>query len=165
MEKQKPKFSIEEILGATFMAVITLVISVGVFSRYVINMSLGFTEELSVYLFLCCCMFGACSACTHGAVLGMDALVNLFPPRLRLFFLWVSAIITITVFAIFGWQGVGIILSQYEWGNKSPMMEMPLWIFTLSVPVGSALYIYREIQVTVRRSKRLLSGPEGDGNG
>ncbi|MDR2302399.1 MAG: TRAP transporter small permease [Deltaproteobacteria bacterium] len=165
VKKEKQKFSIEEILGAFFMAVITIVISVNVFSRYVINMSLGFTEELSVYLFLCCCMFGTCSACAHGAVLGMDALVKLFPPKVRLVFLWLSAVITVIVFSILGWQGIGIIISQYKWGNRTPMMEMPLWIFTLSVPIGSLLYIIREIQVTVKRSGDFLSKKDGDANG
>ena len=70
-----------ELTAGLLIGAITVLVSVQVFARYVLNNTPPWTEELCRYLFVWASFLGACVAMRRAAHLGVDSLVVRLPPQ------------------------------------------------------------------------------------
>jgi TRAP-type transport system small permease protein len=119
------------------MSVLVLVTSYQVFSRYVLNHPLRWSEELSRYLLVWIVFLGAWAALKEGRHLGMDILSRKVPlrwrPRLGIL---VDAVVL--AFLI----GVLIIapeILEITSRQRSAVLRVPMSLIYLAFPVGAAL--------------------------
>lgn len=146
----KKKLLFEEHAIAFLLLVMLAIMGANVVTRKIpMGISISFAEELVVYLFVVASMLGASAAAARGANMGLDALVNLFPRNVRVVFAVISALASIALFGFLFYQGVVNMQMVLRYAQKTPILRIPQWIFTMFYCIGPALYIYRVAQTTV----------------
>lgn len=150
---------LEEWLIASLMAAATLVVFVAVLHRYASGLAipglqdwlLGFdtswAQELTIYLFVWMAKFGAAYGVRTGIHVGVDLLVRRLPPArqriLILFGLLAGATFTGTIAVL----GADFVYELSDTSSTSEVLELPIWIVYLAIPLGSALMCLRFLQV------------------
>lgn len=151
--KEKKKLILEEHIIAALLLIMLAVLAVNVFARFLTGWSISFSEELVVYLFAVCSIVGASAACARGANMGLDAITNLLPEKVQSILVVAAAIFSITLFAVLLKQGIDTVQSMLKYGQKTPILRIPTWIFEIWYVIGAALYIFRVVQYTVVKLK------------
>lgn len=134
---------IEEALGAAALAAICLISLGNVVVRYATNASFAFTEEFSVFLLVFMTFVGASAAFATNEHIRITFFLERFPPRLR----WLAELVTLAVttamFAMIVWYGGRVTYDEWYWGETSPGLGNPVWLYTIWLPLLSVAIILR----------------------
>ncbi len=144
---------LEEVLGAALLTAMACLAFANVVARYVLHLPLAFTEELEVNGLVWLTLFGTAAAFRRGRHLRMLFFQDKLSPkvcRLLDFFLW---LIAICLFASLGYLGYRQLCDERLLGITSEALNLPQWIYTLCIPVGCILIIFRIIQAAFRDMK------------
>lgn len=138
----KRVFSVETVCGA-LVVLIALLMSVQVFTRYVLHYPLTWGDELVSLAFTWLSFLGAAVALKHRGHIGLTFLVELCPPGPRR--VWIAVIggvvscfLGVLVYA--GWRMTELVHDQMSAG-----LEMPMSVFYAALPVSAALMIFHEL--------------------
>lgn len=153
--KMKRKLYFEEYIISALILIMLVVLGANVIGRYFLNAALAFTEELVVYLFLVVSLLGAPAACARGANMGLSIIVERLPKNAQKAFIVISTIASIALFVLLFMQGVDEVLLNIKYGTRTPILLIPNWLFTISFPIGSALYIYRVVTYSIKQIKEM----------
>jgi TRAP-type transport system small permease protein len=119
------------------MSVLVLVTSYQVFSRYVLNHPLRWSEELSRYLLVWIVFLGAWAALKEGRHLGMDILSRQIPPRWRpRLGVFVDAVVLAFLLAVLS---IAPEILEITSRQRSAVLRVPMSLVYLAFPVGAAL--------------------------
>jgi C4-dicarboxylate transporter DctQ subunit len=166
---------LEEIVIGTLMAVATIVIFVSVVHRYasgvaipvvqdwLLDLNLGWAQELCIILFVWMAKFGAAYGVRTGIHVGVDILINKLKDTPRAVMIHtglVCGVIFTGLIGIFGalfvWENgmaydfltlIGRDPGEYYEGPTTPDLEWSTWVVYSAVPLGSFLMSYRFLQV------------------
>jgi len=124
-------------IGLMLMVMLALVCT-NVVGRYFFLYSFGWIEEVSRYLMIWIVFLGAGLALREG----MHVAVTLFADLsmgLKPVFKWAAWILTFLFFAALAWYGYKY--AMFAARQRSTMLQLPMWIIYLAVPIGSFLCI------------------------
>lgn len=143
-----------------FIVVITLVtMSVIAFSnvltRNFLDLSLAFTEEITINLFVFLTFVGAAIGVRRGAHLGFSLIIERVPLPVRRILVVVIGFVSVVLFLFITYYGMDMILFQIDINAKTPALGWPRWLFSLSIPVGSLLCVIRTVEATIKQIKDL----------
>ena len=138
----------EEVFGALLIFVMSLFAFINVISRYVVNLSLNFTEELNVYFFVWLAFFGSAWAAREGSHMSVSLIYDLFPKLGRKCIYILNQSISIALFLALGYCGILEIMDEIALNATTETIVVPVWWFTSSIPIGSALFIIRTFNKT-----------------
>lgn len=127
---------------ATFVVMLTLTF-VNIVSRYLLTMSLSFTEEIVTSLFVIASLAGASIAIREHAHLGLDFITSYFPKSIQRLLFVLGNVLGIVFCSVVFHHGAIMVYHEFESGQVSATMQWPEWIYGMTVPVGSALLIVR----------------------
>ncbi|MEB0137022.1 TRAP transporter small permease [Actimicrobium sp. CCC2.4] len=151
---------LEEWLIAALMASATVIIFVAVVHRYLsglpipymqdylISLNTSWAQELCIYLFVWMAKFGAAYGVRTGIHVGVDVLINQLNTPWRNKFIIFGLLAGATFTAIVGTLGASFVYQIAQHSSTSEVMEVPMWIVYLAVPLGSYLMSFRFLQVT-----------------
>lgn len=140
---------IEEFFAAMTMALICLITFANVVVRYFTDESFAFTEEFSVFLMVVLTFVGASAAFAKNTHIRMSFLVEKLPPRMA-HYVEIAVMVTAAVlFGILVWYGSKLLQDDWNFDTTSPGIGIPQWIYTLWLPLLSAV-------ITLRIFGRLL---------
>ena len=145
----------EELLIGFFMLVMTVVIAVQVFMRYVMQDSLSWSEELARYCFIWLVFLGISYAVKLEKHMRIDVLFLVLKNKGKAILGIISNLLFLgfAVFAIvYGYQISSEVLA---WGQVSPALNIPVGLVYMAGPVGMGLTAIRLIQQLVRYGKSL----------
>ncbi len=117
-----------------------------VFTRYVLNNSFTWTEELSRYLFIWMIYMSISYGIKKNAHICVEVLVDIMPRKIRPIILLIGDIITLVYCALISFFGYKISAFIYTSGQVSPAMGIPMGIVYISVPIGFSLAVIRIMQ-------------------
>lgn len=122
------------------LAVISVDLLLGVFSRYVLERTFVWYDEVARASFMWLVFLGAAAAVRRGAHFGLHMFVDMMPPHLKRAALLLTPL-TVIVFSValvvLGWE-----LMQHGATQTTAVMAMPVsWIYA-AMPVGGALMIF-----------------------
>ncbi len=140
--------------GILVFWVLAVVVFLQFFTRYVLNDSLAWTEEVARYLLILVCFLGAITATRRGAHITLEFLMRMVPPRLAKALAVLSQTITLGFFASMTW--IGIELTQK---TRQKMISLPIpkaWIYTICVVALGLMAFYSAIWLW----RRLRQSPE-----
>ncbi len=153
---------LEEWLIAALLGASTLVIFIAVLHRYasglaipglqdwLLTLNTSWAQELTIYLFVWMAKFGAAYGVRTGIHVGVDVLVNRLDSRRQraflLFGLLAGAVFTGVIAAL----GAEFVFELSGTSSTSEVLEVPIWIVYLAIPLGSALMCFRFLQVAWR---------------
>lgn len=139
----------EEYVVSFLMVVMIVTAFAQVIFRFVIQISLDWSEELARYAFLWCMFISAGMAVKHRRHIKVEFIMDLFPPRVRFWLevladsVWMAFCLVLMV--------DGIALLDFVKTQLSPSMEIPFKYIYTSLPFGAALMFIRLAQHMARR--------------
>ena len=130
-------------LGATLLLVMAVLAFANVITRYVFEYPLAFTEEIEVNALVWLTLFGTASAFRRRRHLRMLFFQDKFPEKVRRILNIVIALIGASLFTSLGYLGYKQVLDERFLEITSESLNYPQWIYTVCIPVGCALIVYR----------------------
>ena len=157
------RLTVAVIVVACF-AYMTLAVLAQVFGRYVFNYSISWTEETARYAQIWVVLMGAGIAMRRGLHVAVDALAAMLPLR------WARVLSLLIAAGALWFLGVVVYgsLPLIELGwlfETSPVLQLPMWVIYLSLPLGAA---YFAVELVARAAERwnqpfgMLPRGEGD---
>lgn len=141
--------TVDFILGrflALLMAIMTMDVLWGVFTRYVLDNQAGWTEELARFLLIWISILGAAYASGKNMHLAIDLLSPKLGERGNRTLGWVIRTLVIffvlTVLVIGGFR---LIYISQVLGQTSPALQIPMWTVYMVVPISGLLIIYYKL--------------------
>lgn len=125
-----------------------------VLSRYFLQASWSFTEEILIILFVWNSMLASAIAFKHGAHLGLSVLTDLLPEKMQKYVVILGALATTLLMVILVIHGMDMVKTQMLYKQITPVLGMPEWISGISIPIGAMFIIVRVIQ----RSYMVIKG-------
>jgi len=138
------------VLVVACFAYMTLAVLAQVFGRYVFNYSISWTEETARYAQIWVVLMGAGIAMRRGLHVAVDALAAMLPLR------WARALSILVAAGALWFLGVVVYgsLPLIELGwlfETSPVLQVPMWIIYLSLPLGAAYFALELVARVVER--------------
>jgi TRAP-type C4-dicarboxylate transport system permease small subunit len=126
-ERNEPPgdWRVEDWLAFGLFWALAAVVFTQFFSRYVLNDSIAWTEEIARYLLMVTAFMGAALAARKGTHIALEIVPNLLPPGLRRWARLLLGLVTVGFFAISAWLC---------WSIAEAMMYQPMVV--IDVPLG-----------------------------
>ena len=137
-----------EVTAGLLIGVITVLVSVQVFARYVLNNTPPWSEELCRYLFVWASFLGACVATGRAAHLGVDSLVVRLPVGLREVLRHAVTALIVAFTGLLVWQGAALVPAMAS--QRSPSMGISLQYVFMAIPIAGAIMLALQLKVLVR---------------
>ena len=146
--------TLERTIGAAAMGLICLISIANVVVRYATNVSFAFTEEFSVVLLVILTFVGASAAFASDGHISIVFIRDLLPrPMIHLCRL-LAYLASLTMFGLVLWYSGWLAYDEYLFGETSPGLGYPTWIYTVWLPVLALAAMLRILE----RIWRLLRG-------
>lgn len=144
--KQWLDVKLEEWLLILSFIFIILLVFLQVVSRYVFNVPVGWSSELSRYLLIWITWISASYAIRKQEHIRITLLVDRFSRRAKK----ITELFVIIVWSAFAFVmafvGTEVVLSLQMMGQKTSTLGIPMWVVYLIIPIGGVLMIIRLIQ-------------------
>ncbi len=136
---------IEDILGAVALGIALILLFMQVIMRFVLKLSIPTLEEYSIYLFVWYTFITSSDAMRVNTHIRVEAVVNLFGPKVKAFIFLITQIFNLAFCAIFTYSGVFIVLNRLSLSSQSTT-GFPMWLVWLAIPVCMCLTAIRSLQ-------------------
>ncbi|MGL1930497.1 MAG: TRAP transporter small permease [Desulfotalea sp.] len=140
----------EEVLSVILLSLMATLAFAGVITRYVFQYPIAFTEELEVNALVWLTLFGTASAFRRKKHLQMLFFQDKMSPSVAKTVRFAINIVCIGLFASLGYLGYLQILDERFLEITSESLELPQWGYTICIPIGCSLIIFRILQSTIK---------------
>ncbi len=140
----------------------SVVVILQVFFRFVVYVPFPWSEELARYLMIWMGMVGSFVALRRGRHIGVNSLVERFPPAARRVAAIGLHLVLIAFLALIAREGLNLAL--FNAMQKSPAMMIPMFFPYLAIPVGAALMIVELVGGVLRLLAPAAPPPGGKGS-
>ena len=131
------------------LALMTILCLYAVYMRYIVNAAPTWSEELTRYLMVWGALLGMGVAMRHGKHIGLSSLVKSIWKGLTPYMLiiadFVNLIFWIIVFI------TGITMTIFVATQRSPSLNLPMWIAYIPVPIGGFLFMLETLHKMLRK--------------
>lgn len=141
---------LEEWFIAFLLAALTLVTFMQVVARYVFNYSFTWALELTGFIFAAIIFLGMSYGVRKGIHIGIDAVVNLFPYKIRHVIIILGTILCIVYASIVFYGGWIYVERMYDIGIYTQDLPIKAWVPRVVLPLGYLLLIWRFAQILWR---------------
>lgn len=159
---KKNPVRIEEAIAAAVMALICCITFANVLVRYFTNASFAFTEEFTVFLMVVLTFVGSAAAFARNRHIRMSFITDRLRPGLARQVEIVVMLLSALMFVVLAWYGWKLFLDDWEYGTTSPGIGIPQWIYTIFLPLLSALIVARILARTWRLVRREHADEAGE---
>jgi len=154
---------LEEFLVVALMSVMTVFICGQVFTRYVLETAMSWTEEISRYMFIWLVYVGISYGVKKQKHISVDVIHNFLPPKLARYFEFFGDFLFLGFALFIVGKGTEVFLRIIASGQTSPACEIPMWLVYGALPFGMALSSFRLLQNIYHRVKELRATNEQSG--
>ncbi|MES0862560.1 TRAP transporter small permease [Ruegeria sp. SCPT10] len=147
----------EKVLASALLAAIVLLIFGNVFMRYILNASLSWGEELTLWLFVWFVWLGVSYAFHTGDHVRITVLRDVLSERARLYADVVIALLVLGFLIVLTIECIKLIRQPFVASQTSVVLGLPIPILYASAPIGAGLSAIRVTQ-HLFRTLRLIAG-------
>lgn len=144
----------EEATCVVLLVIMSGLAFVNVITRYFIQYSFAFTEEVEVACLVWLTMLGAAAGFRRKIHLGFDLLALRFPSLGKKVLFPLASILTIFTIFMLIWFSITQIRIEISLDTMTEALNIPHWLYTLAIPTGGALIIFRIIEAACKELKR-----------
>jgi tripartite ATP-independent transporter DctM subunit len=137
-----------EVTAGLLIGAMTVLVTIQVFARYVLNDTPPWSEELCRYLFVWASFLGACLAMGRTAHLGVDSLVVRLPAPVREALRHAVTGLVALFAGMLVWQGAALVPAMAT--QRSPSMGISLMYVFAAIPVAGAIMLALQIRELAR---------------
>ncbi len=136
-------FSVEFVCGA-LLTLITVLMFVEVFTRYIFAFPLTWSDEVVAIAFTWLCFLSAAIAVKHRGHIAVQVILNLFPAAVQRWVAVVTGLLVVGFLVLLVYTGFKIMLLVHH--QTSASMGLPMSVAYSSLPVSAALMLFYEIR-------------------
>jgi len=152
------------IVAAAAIFVMMLIMSQGVFSRYVLNSPVMFVEEITAYLSVLVIFLAAPCALLRDAHIKVQAITTSLGARFNYWLKVLTSLLTVGYLGLFTYQAWRYLTYNFQLGRRAMMIpDLPVWIPLLSMPVGFTLLLIVALAVAIRHFRSASKRSRGRG--
>jgi TRAP-type C4-dicarboxylate transport system permease small subunit len=151
----------EEILLVTLISITVVLLFAQVVTRYLLNSSLSWTEELSRYMFIWESWLGISIGAKHAKHIKITILSDRLKGLFRPILLTVADLFTLFVLGALVQYGFVLTQKIMDMSTTSAVLHIPMWLVYASLPAGCALMVFRIVTDIVNRLRGRGERPEG----
>ncbi|MGA1842267.1 MAG: TRAP transporter small permease [bacterium] len=144
---------LEEAVCAILLILMVIISTINIITRFLPGISFAASEELVVNLFVWLTMLGGVVAVKHKAHLSITFIIRKIPERFQSVFILLQWLAVSILFTLLLCYGTIETWSEYRSGMMTYSLGWPFWFFTLSLPVGSLLFLIRFSQAALNDLK------------
>jgi len=141
--KPARRFLPERHLAAAAMAIMCVITFANVLTRYLTNVSLAWTEEISIFLMVFMTLTASAAAFVLDRHIRVTILTDLLPRRARSAIGVLAGLASLVMFALLTWYGWRLAADDREFNVTSPALDIPNWLYTVWLPLLAALIALR----------------------
>ena len=145
---------IEDWLTVVIMALLALITFANVLVRYFTSSSFAWTEEISVFLMILLAMVAGSAAVARNAHIRIEYFAEggsaLRRKRLARF----GTLMVALLFAVIAALSVRVVWDDYRFEETSPGIGVPVWWYTMWLPILSIAIALRAVGLFIRRSRQ-----------
>lgn len=145
---------IEEALMAAVMAALCLITFANVVVRYLTNVSFAFTEEYSIWLMVVLTLLGSAAAFASDRHIRVTFLLDWLPPGARRVAELLILAAVALMFALLVRLGGRLAWDEYRFEETSPGLGIPTFLYTMWLPILSAVIVLRVAGRMIRMARR-----------
>lgn len=120
-----------------------IIICVEIISRFLFNSPTTWVLEISVYLCIAAGFLGAAYTLQHNAHFSITIVAERFSEKGQRILRLVTSSMAMIYCMVFVWKGCEMVISSHELGLISEtLLETPLWIPELVIPLGAILLLF-----------------------
>jgi TRAP-type C4-dicarboxylate transport system permease small subunit len=149
----KVTLKIEEALVAAAMAAMALITAANVVTRYLTDISIGFTEEYSVVLMVVVALLGTAIATAGGRHIRIAYFTDLLSPRGQRIAEMGAMALTMLCFGLLVWYGWRLAYDEYRFEVLSSGLGHPNWWYSGWLPVLAAIVVLRALGRFIRLAR------------
>lgn len=133
----------EESVMSLFLILMTIIMGLQVFSRYALNASLTWSEEIARYLFIWCGFMSIALCIRFGLGLNVDQVVQLVPKKIGLCLKLFALAAQLILFAYLTPAAYRFVYIAFASGRLSPAAQIPIWVVQFAPITGFSLAVIR----------------------
>ncbi|HZK02676.1 MAG TPA: TRAP transporter small permease [Anaerovoracaceae bacterium] len=158
METKKEKWydDIEANICVLLALIMLVVLSQQIVSRYVFRSTSGWADESARYMLVWFAYFAASVAIFKNAHIKIDAVLSLWPVKVRPFLKLFSNVIFFVYCVVVMYFSYNLVVDLKASGAISLGIGIPMWIVYSILPIGHLLWAIRLIQLQIK----LIKNPE-----
>ena len=144
-----PRVGPEEAVALVLFSALGGAMVLQVFTRYVLNDSLAWTEEVARYLLIAVAFVGAAAATRRAAHIAVDTRVLFRSARVRAVLGWTADLLTLGFFAWCAW--LAILTGRALRFPRMTVLDVPMTVVYAVVALGLGLCALRALQRILAR--------------
>lgn len=145
--------NLEKLICVVCLALMSILIVLQVFFRYVLNNSLSWSEELARYLFIWMIYIGISYGVKMDKHICVDAVYSFMPKGVKKWYAIVAYILFLVFAIAVVYFGILVVGMQISSGQVSPAMGIPMQYIYAAPVVGMVLTAFRLIQKVIEALK------------
>lgn len=149
--------NIEEIICVLCLAIMSALIVMQVFFRYILNNSLSWSEELARYFFIWLIYIGISYGVKLDKHICVDAVYSVMPKRVKPYYALIGIIAFLIYSIVIVYFGVQVTFLIAKSGQISTGAHIPMQFVYAAPAVGMALTTIRLIEQLVHRIRDIRS--------
>lgn len=152
--------NLERAIGGVLLAAIVTLITANVFMRYVLNSSLSWGEELTLWIFVWFVWIAVSLAFKRGEHIRISLLFDMLGPRGQKFVQILVSLLIMAFLITLSIECITLMLKPFVASQTSVVLGLPIPILYASAPVGALLSSFRVLQhliTTLRTPTATLS--------
>ncbi|MGG1660522.1 TRAP transporter small permease [Brevibacillus sp. NRS-1366] len=136
-----------KILVGILLAIMSVIVIIQVFSRFMLSLPLSWSEELARYLMVYTVFLGVALALREQKLIGVEAVAERLSKRQRRRLKTTVNLVSIAFFLLLFIQGIKMLLKVHV--QISASLGIPMSIPYAAIPIGSCLLIMNSIAVII----------------
>ncbi len=138
-------------LAAVLFTVAGVMLTYEVLARYFFIRPTVWAAELSQLCLIWGCLIGMAWLLSARRHIAVDAVIQLLPPGAQRWIEAAAMLVVAAFSAMVTWKGWDIFLDSFERGRTTgSLLDLPIWVVELAVPLGFALLFIQALIEAVR---------------
>lgn len=143
----------EEYLCSIALIIMALITFMNVFSRKITWFNMSFTQELVTTMFVWVCCLAAAMAFKTNSHMGFSYLTDKLTGGTKKIHTYLRASLITINYAIWLIWGIDMVMRQFRYHMLTGVLEMPIWLIGIAIPLSAVLSILRLWQYTLADKK------------
>ena len=153
-ERTRVPLAIEDWLTVVVMALLALITFANVLVRYFTSQSFAWTEELSVFLMIVLALVAGSAAVARNRNIRIEFFADSGSEARQRALARFGAFMMFVFFAVLAVLSARVVYDDVRFGETSPGIGVPIWWYTMWMPVMSVAIAGRALGLFIRRGRR-----------
>lgn len=153
-EVTRVPLAIEDWLTVIVMALLALITFANVLVRYFTSQSFAWTEELSIFLMIVLALVAGSAAVARNRQIRIEYFADNGPEWRQRALARFGSLMVFLLFALIAVLSTRVVYDDIKFGETSPGIGVPIWWYTIWMPVMSVAIAGRALGLFIRRGRR-----------